>query len=479
MAISTVAAEGTEDGSRRNPLPEGTLAVGVGLVVNGVTAYAFLALSARVLGPEAYAPLSVLWALVFLAGPGCFLPLEQEVSRALAERRAQGMASGPVLRTAAFLGAGMAVVLIALTLAFSGPLLEHLFDDQPLLLAGFVLALVGYCAGHLARGTFSGQGRFRPYAVYIGGEGVFRVGGCVVLAVLGVATAGWYGVAVGAAPLAAVAVSLIGQRDVLRPTPVAAPRPGPEVAGEAADPAPGGSEAEPPAPSDRSSIRELSGALAALFVGSVLAQGLVNAGPLAVELLGNEADDAEAGRFLAGLVIARVPLFLFQAVQAALLPKLSGLAGAGRFEEFRGGLRRLLVVTGALGVSATVGAFALGPPVVQLMFGADFILDHRTLGLLALSCGVYMFAVALAQAVIALGGHRQVAGAWALSIVTFVLVTWLAADDLFLRVELGLVAGATVAAAALAVALARRLAAGASVSRAGVVTALHDLPLEP
>ncbi|MEJ7844080.1 MAG: lipopolysaccharide biosynthesis protein [Acidimicrobiales bacterium] len=470
MATPTIADADAQGRSRRNPLPEGTLAVGVGLVVNGVTAYVFLALSARVLGPEAYAPLSVLWALVFLAGPGCFLPLEQEVSRALAERRAQGLGSGPVLRTAAMLGAGMAVVLVALTLAFSGPLLEHLFDDQPLLLAGFILALVGYCAGHLARGAYSGQGRFRPYAVYIGGEGIFRVAGCILFAVLGVASAGWYGVAVGVAPLAAVAVSVIGQRDVFRSTPPVEPREGLGAADGAVDPA--------PSPSGRSPVRELSGALAALFVGSLLAQGLVNAGPLAVELLGNESDDAEAGRFLAGLVIARVPLFLFQAVQAALLPKLSGLAGAGRFEEFRGGLRRLLVVTGALGASATVGAFALGPPVVQLMFGAEFELDHRTLGLLALSCGVYMFALALAQAVIALGGHRQVAVAWALSIVTFVLVTWLAADDLFLRVELGLVAGATVAAVTLAVALARRLAAGASVSRAGVVAALHDLPLE-
>lgn len=463
----TVADADAEGRSRRNPLPEGTLAVGVGLMVNGVTAYVFLALTARVLGPEAYAPLSVLWALVFLAGPGCFLPLEQEVSRALAERRAQGLGSGPVLRTAAMLGAGMAVVLVALTLAFSGPLLEHLFDDQPLLLAGFVFALVGYCAGHLARGTYSGQGRFRPYAVYIGGEGVFRVLGCILVAVLGVTTAGWYGVAVGVAPIAAVVVSLIGQRGIFRPT----PPDGAGIADATVDPA--------PPRSGRSPVRELSGALAALFVGSLLAQGLVNAGPLAVELLGDEADDAEAGRFLAGLVIARVPLFLFQAVQAALLPKLSGLAGAGRFEEFRGGLRRLLVVTGALAASATVGAFAIGPPVVQIMFGAEFELDHRTVGLLALSCGVYMFALALAQAVIALGGHRQVAGAWALSILTFVLVTWLAADDLFLRVELGLVAGATVAAAALAVALARRLAAGSSVSRAGVVTALHDLPLEP
>ena len=57
-----------------------------------------------------------------------------------------------------------------------------------------------------------------------------------------------------------------------------------------------------------------------------------------------EAEKDAAGRFLPGLVIARIPLFLFQAVQAALLPKLSALAGAGLHGSFRKGLWRLLAV---------------------------------------------------------------------------------------------------------------------------------------
>ena len=37
-------------------LPEGTVAVGGGLVVNGLTAYAFITLASRDLGAEAYSP---------------------------------------------------------------------------------------------------------------------------------------------------------------------------------------------------------------------------------------------------------------------------------------------------------------------------------------------------------------------------------------------------------------------------------------
>lgn len=51
--------------------------MGVGLGVSGIASYAFLALSARALGPTAFAPLSVLWATLFVAGPGLFQPVEQ------------------------------------------------------------------------------------------------------------------------------------------------------------------------------------------------------------------------------------------------------------------------------------------------------------------------------------------------------------------------------------------------------------------
>ncbi len=71
-------------------LPEGTIPVSVGLIITGATAYAYLILTARVLGPAKYAPLSVLWAMVFLVGPGVFLPLQQEVGRLFAQRRVEG-----------------------------------------------------------------------------------------------------------------------------------------------------------------------------------------------------------------------------------------------------------------------------------------------------------------------------------------------------------------------------------------------------
>src|SRR5690606_13105121 len=138
--------------------------------------------------------------------------------------------------------------------------------------------------------------------------------------------------------------------------------------------------------------------------------------------------------------IARVPLFLFQAVQASLLPRLSHLAGGRRWPEFRVALRRLLLVVGGIGAIATLGAWTVGPFVLTTLFGDEYQLGHRDLALLALSSALFMAAVALGQSLIALSSQTNLALAWAAGIVAFAGVTALG-NDLFLRVELGLVLG--------------------------------------
>jgi O-antigen/teichoic acid export membrane protein len=441
-------AEPADAPGRRNPLPEGTLAVGVGLLLSGITTYGFLILAARALGKDAYAPLGLLWTAVFLLGPGLFIPLEQEVSRALAERGARGVGGGPVIRRAGALALALLAVLLLVMAALAPVLLDQLFEDQELLLVGLGLGLVGIAAGHLARGACSGQGRFRPYSVFLGADGVVRLLLCIGLVVAGVDTPGPYGLAVGLAPCIAVFIALARERGLLQD--------GPET-----------------------TWREVSRALVALLLGSILSFTLINGSPLAIRLLGTEAEQADAGRFLNGLIIARVPLFLFQAVQASLLPRLSSLAGAGKLAEFRTGLRSLILVTAAIGAVAAVGAFAVGPFAVRILFGAEFELDHRTLGLLALGCALYMVASALSQAVIALGGHRLVAASWAAGVAGFVGGCAFAAEDLFLRVELGLVLGSASATISMAASLSSRLASGAQLSHGAVIEALHEIPLDP
>ena len=412
--------------TRRYPivdrLPEGTVAVGGGLLVNGLAAYAFITLASRDLGPEAYTPVGLLWALSFLLGPGFFQPLEQEVARIVAARSDRRI--GPVVRTAGCVGASMVGLLGVLALLLGDRIRHDLFDGHGLLLVGLLLVLVGLGIGHLVRGVLAGLGRFGGYARYFIGDGVGRL----VIALVLVATAGGvgaYGLAVGLAPFIGVALALAGQRELSLEGP-----------------------AEP--------VGAFSRALGALLVASVATALVLNMSPLAVEVLAGPDQADEPGRFLNALLIARVPLFFFQAVQASLLPRLSALVGAGRFDELVHVFRRLLgLVVGIGGVAVAVCAL-FGARIVELAFGADFAVERQDMVLLAGSSAVLMVALSFAQALMACRAQGRMALAWVLGLAAFPLVVALG-DDLFLRVELGLLATVSVAAGSMAALLIARL----------------------
>ncbi|MEA3076301.1 MAG: hypothetical protein QOF60_1209 [Actinomycetota bacterium] len=403
--------------------------MGAGLLVQGLGAYVFLVVSARALGPQRYSALTVLWTLVFFAAPGFLFPIEQEVSRAVSARRAMGVGGGPVIKRAAILGGGLAVALMVVSVAVRKPILEHLFDHQGLLLVALVVALPAYAAIHLSRGALSGSERFVAYGSVLGLEGAVRVVASVILVVAGVHSAGAFGLLVALGPAVAVALVLSRQRNLLEP--------GPEAPWS-----------------------ELSEALGWLLLGAVLAQAFVNASVPLVKILAPDNQKEIAGQFQAGLIISRVPLFLFQAVQAALLPKLAGLAAKGKIADFRTGLRRLVIVVVAVGVLATLGAWVVGPFALRTLFGAKFNqLGHADLGYLALGGAAFMLSTALSQALIALKGYARVAVGWFVAIVVFGAVVALL-NGLLFRVEIALVSGAIVSVVAMALQLRSQMRSG-------------------
>ncbi|MFM8389770.1 MAG: hypothetical protein ACKOA5_11030, partial [Actinomycetota bacterium] len=57
-------------------IPEGTVPVGVGLLVAGVSSYAFFKVGQQALGKEGFKPIVALWFATFALAPGFFLPIE-------------------------------------------------------------------------------------------------------------------------------------------------------------------------------------------------------------------------------------------------------------------------------------------------------------------------------------------------------------------------------------------------------------------
>jgi O-antigen/teichoic acid export membrane protein len=139
-------------------------------------------------------------------------------------------------------------------------------------------------------------------------------------------------------------------------------------------------------------------------------------------------------------------------------------------------LRRLMILVLGVGIFGTTGAFILGPWAIEVVYDAD--LSGRTLAILALGSTFYMIALALAQAVIALKGHALVALGWGIGVAAFLLTTWLSSDDLFRRVELGLLASSIAAMLTFAICLQIKLASGTTPDQDSMMEALTDMPFE-
>ena len=440
MSSTTPAAQ------LRSSVPEGTIPVGISLLIAGLATYAFFKVgTVAVGGVEEFAPLASMWFAVFALAPGFFLPLEQELGRALSGRRAVGDGGQPVVRRVVGLGAWLVVAVTIGIIALSPLIATSYFDGDWFMVVALIAAFAAYAPAHMARGVCSGTGRFRDYAIVLGSDGIVRILLCVALAVVGVTAVGAYGMAIAISPLFAVAY--VYQRGALR------------------------TEAGPPA-----EWSEVTPNLGWLLIGSVCAATLLNAGPIAANLLAPAGADGLVTAFSYGVLLSRIPLFLFQAVQAALLPRLSQQAARGEFNEFRSGLRQLMLVVVGVGVVGTLGAFVLGPWALNTMYAVD--LSGRTMAMLSLSSAVFMLALATAQAVIALKGHAFVALGWAVGVATFVLGTWLSSDDVFQRIEIGLVVSSLAAFVVFGLALRHQLRGGVLPSSESMMEAITDMPFE-
>jgi O-antigen/teichoic acid export membrane protein len=429
----------------QDALPTGTAAVGAGIAISALTSYVFVIVALNSLDGSSKAAFSAFWAVVFVVGPGFFLPLEQEIGRALSHRRSQNTGGRPLVERAARLGAIITAVLIVLAIAATPILAKELYHGDTFFAVSLSVALVGFFAMSLTKGVLAGEGRFRAYGELIAGEGIIRLVLAVALALAGVENAALFALCLGVAPLLALPFALRSQRGVLKP--------GPEAPWS-----------------------ELSVNIGWLLAASVATQALAYAPLLGVNLLATADEKAIVTGFASAFFIARVPVLAFQAVQGTLLPKLAGLAGAGRHDEFRSGLKRLMVVVVGIGVLGTVGAFLLGPFVGKILF-KDFTMDAGGLALLSAGSGVFIIALTMAQALMALGGHKITAFSWGAGLMVSIGVMAVV-EPLELRVDLGLLVGSSVVAVAMAVGLWRRQRLMVDVGIGPLIDAIEHEPLE-
>ena len=413
----------------RAVMRNGQSALTMGLLFDGVSSYIFLTASGRALGPDRFAIVSVLWVVLFLVGNGLFIPIEQELSRSIAARRARGQGAASLVRRVGIASSVLLVLVSIAALADRARIADSLFrgDDS------FVVALVGGIAGvwlmFMVRGYLSGNHRFHAYALMFVGDALAKAIPAVVLLALGVTNPLAFGLVMVASAYVGSLVPMVGER----PEPTGAPDPPPDWG-------------------------RLLSSLGFLLLTSFLSALTINIGTLAIEVIGSRVDEAKAGIFLSGLVIARIPLFMFQAIQAIVLPRLSRLAALNDLSGFRSDLRRLSSLMVGCTVVATLGSAIVGPVAVKILFGDEFaLLGARDMGLLTLASMLMTCALTLNQAQIALHHQRQTGWPWGVATAAFLAVTATNGADLFLRVELGMVAAGAAALVLVSALLTREL----------------------
>jgi O-antigen/teichoic acid export membrane protein len=393
--------------------PPSTLSVGVGFLVSGASAYAFLALAARALGPTRYGPLAAFWAFTFLAGPGLFSVCEKELTRRISSGLALDAATGRTTRQVSRIGMTFCLILSLLAASAAHFYRVELFDGSWFLYVSLLISFPAICLQYLAEGVVLGNRRFHPYAIIISGEGLIRLSICLLLIALGVKSAGEFGLAIAVAPVVSVVPVLGVMRKCVRGgVPVA--------------------------------TTVMLRSVAWMVGGALGLSVMVNAGTLVVKALGGTGQSALTGRFLSGMVIVRVPLYLYNSAAVTALPALSAEAAAGHWAAFFRRLNRMVVAVTAIGLLTTLAAGLFGPSVISVVFGHAYRLPGPDLALLAASAGALLVATTLTVAMQAVGHERLLCLSWGVAVSTFATVVALV-HPLLQRIEMGMLLGSLAA----------------------------------
>ena len=349
----------------------GARILSVGIACTGLLTLAYFSISSHVLEPNAASRIALLWSVMFVIISVIYRPIEQLLSRTIAERRARGHAEHP-LRVPIAIQAGFALAFLVAALALKEELVNDVFEHYEALYDVLLIGTLAYAASYFARGWLAGHEYFALYGGLVLMESLSRL--CFALAVaLGIAS-GQTAVAAGiaAAPLVSLLVvpgafarrgqerraargeppghePLLGHRaDVALQAPITADEADAALAGPATE---GVQEA---AAHDELSLRRGTG-FAGWVSGIMLSeQTLLNAAVLTVAA--TSTNKALAGIVFDVLLIARAPLQLFQAIQTSLLPHLTGLETTAGHDAFARAIRVTLLAILAFGDGGRAGA---------------------------------------------------------------------------------------------------------------------------
>lgn len=396
--------------------------VAIGTAFSGVATYLLLVVTARAVGPAIYGEFSFFWAVLIIVSLGLFLPIEQAVARRVAQTASPGMAGAPFLRQGVRVASVVGVVVTVL-LSIYWSTQRGSSPTELLLLVALVIGVVGFVMQFPARGALAATTSFRDYGSVVSVDAGVRAVIALALWFSGARSAAPFAFAVGFSALTGGSVALLLAR---RRLPASAP-------------------GQPPA----APVVGLGRESGRLISAAVCMQVLLNSGVLIAVSASSTSDSVFAGHLLAVLTIARLPVFLFQSVQASYLSKIAFRSHEGDVAGLRRMLLRLVAAVAAVAGVTLAGAVLAGPQAIRLIFGPSYEIGRGAATLVAVGVSVYLAAAVANDVAVAIGAHAHVRAAWVAGVLAAAVVV-VSVDDLVLRSTLPLVVGAAVAGSVLA-----------------------------
>src|SRR5206468_4464266 len=159
--------------------------VSLGFGATGLVTFAFFALASHALSHSKYGAISLLWSVVFATTSVLYRPVEQLLSRTIADREARGIEGNEHLRVAAIIQLALAALFVVVALALRTPL-ENLFNGATTLYWVLVASVPAYAASYFARGYLAGHRWFGLYVALVFLEATSRCA-LALVAVIGIA----------------------------------------------------------------------------------------------------------------------------------------------------------------------------------------------------------------------------------------------------------------------------------------------------
>jgi O-antigen/teichoic acid export membrane protein len=362
----------------------------------------FQIVGGRALGPEGFAPVSVLWTLAFILATVVLVPVEQHITREAAAGRRVLTWNGLI---PALVAIAVAVLIGSLFVWFT---LDSAFLGESTFLIVTVVLFLTYGLYEIGKGLLAGHRQFGLVGWALIGESLGRL--ILAFSFLAITpeaiSLGW--------AMALGTLFVLGTRFW---------------------------RFDHEAPSG--SISGASKFLGIYILGSAASQTLLAGAPLAVLALGG-GPEAISISFVT-FTLYRAPLTLTYLLQGRLLPYLVRMAETGDREEADRLVSRLLWIGAGLCLAGALTGYLVGPDVVELLLGGEFRPSREVAALVAGGVVAAVTTQVVGQFLVAQGRTLALTVVWSLGLVAAVFVLVVSDLEPLTRTALAFAVGEAVA----------------------------------